>query len=687
LKFTGATRELEQVLKMEFMLLYQETKKAKAVWCMVSALAAVLGCTEAAKTNRCDLEDTVDGDRDTAQDSAFDADSDSTADIDAGSDATADSAATADADTDTNADTERLCELKTMTFQNGVNGYADMTDIEIRQAYPETSYSFQENISVDRQMDLASSSETQGLLRFKNIFGDKDGQIPRDAAVESAFLTVFPTDYSVNSIAIHRMLKNWSTSSNWNSFSTGVFADDVDAVRGADDVITVPSMDFTSFDVTESLLVWQNQTAPNYGWVFLDDGNDGWTFAASGNGDLSILPALTVTVDPCALRVVLDSPEGRSTKVDTAAVGALPMAVTVFGAADGIDVSFFSRKKSKDTPWTLIVIPDTQIYSASHPEIFQSMTKSIVDYREALNIQMVMHMGDITNSESQTAEWDNANAALSVLFDNNIPLTLCLGNHDHSGFSTVGATTNFSATFPASRFEDFPWWEDGSEFNDNNDQYVTLTIGSDDYLFMALDFCPDADEIAWANDVLSRHPNHKAVLSTHSFIDDTRGEYRGTSCSDTSYIFNDLVKKHANLRLVLCGHQHSVDGEFYRVDENEAGLEVFQLVTDYQTRTDGGDGRLRMMTFDPSNDEIRVHTYSPYTRTFDTDADSQFALPIEMVPFAEVGRVFNLKDGQKAALTVSDLDRNTEYEWYATATSEGRTVIGPRQTFTSGSAP
>jgi hypothetical protein len=284
------------------------------------------------------------------------------------------------------------------------------------------------------------------------------------------------------------------------------------------------------------------------------------------------------------------------------------------------------------TTWTLIALPDTQRYSLSNPEIFTSQTRWIVDNRERLNIQMVMHEGDIVEHWDSVPQWDAAEASLSWLIDANFPLTLTPGDHDHQGQTPDGSTQYFYEYFPETRFNDDPWW--GGDYNDNTNHYVLLTIGHDDYIFMGVDFCPSADEIAWANAVLFAHFRRKAILMTHSLIDDN-GEYYGTSdCSryqgDTSFIWNDLIRHHDNLRLVLCGHMHLNDGEHRRTDTNLNGVPVHQVLANYQAREQGGNGRLRIMTFIPMLDQILVRTYSPYTNEFETDEDSQFTLSYDM---------------------------------------------------------
>ncbi len=295
-------------------------------------------------------------------------------------------------------------------------------------------------------------------------------------------------------------------------------------------------------------------------------------------------------------------------------------------AADG------SSESCDANAWTLIALPDTQYYSLSYPEIFESQTRWIVDNRERLNIQMVMHEGDLVENWNSVAEWNVADATMGLLIDANIPLTATPGDHDHEGQTPDGSTQYFYEYFPETRFNDNPWW--GGDYNDNTNQYVLRTISNDDYIFVAVDFCPSPDEIAWANGVLDEHSSRKAIMVTHALIDDDGAYYGASDCSryqgDTTFIWNDLIRRHDNLQLVLCGHMHLNDGEHHRTVRNTNGVPVHLVLANYQMRELGGNGRLRIMTFVPTRGQIQVQTYSPYTGEFETDEDSQFALPYEM---------------------------------------------------------
>ena len=47
-----------------------------------------------------------------------------------------------------------------------------------------------------------------------------------------------------------------------------------------------------------------------------------------------------------------------------------------------------------------------------------------------------------------------------------------------------------------------------------------------------------------------------------------------------------------------------------------------------KSRENGGNGWLRLITFVPKENQIEFRTYSPSLDQYETDADSQFTLPL-----------------------------------------------------------
>ena len=184
----------------------------------------------------------------------------------------------------------------TVTFQEGVDGYASTEDTHLEEDTPTTSYGAQTTLEVD--LSNSGGGQEQLLIRFDNLFGSGAGQIPDGATIISASLTLEQTDESGSSatVTLHRMLTSWNESSTWNSMTGGISTDDVEAVSTADATLHNPETNETKVltGLESTLQAWADGTATNYGWVMISDNSNGLIFNSSENGTTSLRPILTV---------------------------------------------------------------------------------------------------------------------------------------------------------------------------------------------------------------------------------------------------------------------------------------------------------------------------------------------------------------------------------------------------------
>ena len=79
----------------------------------------------------------------------------------------------------------------------------------------------------------------------------------------------------------------------------------------------------------------------------------------------------------------------------------------------------------------MVMLPDTQQYSRSFPELFYAQTQWIKENRDKENIVFVTHVGDVVNDRKKdTNQWVVAHKAMSVL-DGVVPWGVAIGNHDY----------------------------------------------------------------------------------------------------------------------------------------------------------------------------------------------------------------------------------------------------------------
>ena len=267
--------------------------------------------------------------------------------------------------------------------------------------------------------------------------------------------------------------------------------------------------------------------------------------------------------------------------------------------------------------FTIIVLPDTQLYSEEYPWIFENQTQWIIKNKESLNIVFVTHLGDIVDHWWSIEEWDNANTSMSKL-DGDLPFGVLPGNHD--GAETGGDLSNYNNYFGFNRFNNESWYG-GAFQNINTNNYQLFSAGEDDYLIFHLQNNPSDSVLAWADNIIDYYPTRRVIVSTHYYIGWLLVGGQRSNVGDR--IWEKLVKPHADqIFLVFSGHYidevritSSVDGNF-----------VHQLLSDYQDRPNGGNGWLRIIEFSPKIDEISIKTYSPYLNKYETDSNSQFIL-------------------------------------------------------------
>ncbi len=295
--------------------------------------------------------------------------------------------------------------------------------------------------------------------------------------------------------------------------------------------------------------------------------------------------------------------------------------------------------------WTLVLLPDTQCYAESHPEILTSQIRWIVENRATRNIAFVLHEGDITDNDTPD-QWTNAKNSLSLL-DGVVPYALAPGNHDFGPNGGAAVRDSLlSKYFPAELFESRPTFGGLYEHDKLDNSYHLFTAGGREWLVIALEWGPRDGVVKWANRVLDKYPERTAMIVTHAYLysDDTRYDHvnrPGQNWNPHSYptaklpggvndgeeLWQKLVSKHANVAFVLCGHVCN-DGAGRLTSTGEHGDRVHQLLANYQFRPQGGEGYMRLMEFLPGGKTVQVKTYSPYRDEYLTDDQQQFVLDV-----------------------------------------------------------
>jgi hypothetical protein len=168
----------------------------------------------------------------------------------------------------------------------------------------------------------------------------------------------------------------------------------------------------------------------------------------------------------------------------------------------------------------------------------------------------------------------------------------------------------------------------GHYASDNNSHYDLITANGVDFIIVYLVWhAPtnlDLGAINWVNTTLQAHPDRRAIVVSHELIH-SNGNWSDRG-KGVGYQLYETIKGNKNLFMMWCGH---FTGEGRKLDVYQ-GNETYTLLSDYQDYPNGGNGRLKLLTFDPAHDLVKVETYSPYANTWDTGGSSRFTIPFSM---------------------------------------------------------
>ncbi|MBI5832679.1 MAG: metallophosphoesterase [Armatimonadetes bacterium] len=306
---------------------------------------------------------------------------------------------------------------------------------------------------------------------------------------------------------------------------------------------------------------------------------------------------------------------GRSSAPPAAALASAPTAVPAAPAP----------APAPPEEWTLAVLPDTQYYSAKYPKYFEDECRWLAKNASAKNLKYVVHVGDITDSNGDK-QWAVAKKCLGLL-DGVVPLALVPGNHDYTGGGgALDRKTGLDKHFPPDAFKASASF--GGLYDEKSlaNSYHLFSAGGRDWLILCLEFGPRDEVVAWANGVLDKYPDRLVLVATHAYLSnagprlDQHGVKPGHGphkypmakqpggVNDGEELWQKLIRKHAGVALVVCGH---VSGVARLTSKNDAGGEVHQMLSDYQSEKEGGEGYLRILHFSADGKTLDVRSYSP----------------------------------------------------------------------------
>ena len=297
--------------------------------------------------------------------------------------------------------------------------------------------------------------------------------------------------------------------------------------------------------------------------------------------------------------------------------------------------------------FSMIVLGDPQTYNKYdiNQPIFELCTAWIADNVNHLNIKAVLCTGDLVEQNenikmnrkmvNQTSRemWEAASRSLSRL-DGKVPYIISCGNHDYGYKTAENGRTKFPEYFP---FERNSCWRDClvADFPNRNGDISMENAAFEfhdrnwgDILVITTEFAPRPEVLEWARTLATseKYIGHKVIAMTHSYLKHRTAEYTDNSRykvrpqTSGKDFWDKFVSVTPNVVLVVCGHTGRPggfeDSVAYRVDKNEAGRNVHQMMFNVQIlgggwEGNGGDGWLRILEFMPDGRTVKVKTYSP----------------------------------------------------------------------------
>lgn len=246
--------------------------------------------------------------------------------------------------------------IKTLTFQQGLNGYSGAVDTYLSEGAPTTAYGTAPVLYMDVTTpdDPPPAPPTldgfMALLRFDQLFGLGSNQIRPDAQIEAAYLYLMTpgfTNAPGGGTEIDRMLMMWTATDTWNTFGgDAVQANNIEALGTPDWNTGSVIYGEIRIDVTPSLKLWQTG-ATNRGWAFLPNSTDQWQYFSSDSEAINERPRLVVVaknVPPKVESVVINNGAAQRSRVDSITINFSTM---MFGpGATPPTASAFELKRS-----------------------------------------------------------------------------------------------------------------------------------------------------------------------------------------------------------------------------------------------------------------------------------------------------------------------------------------------------
>ena len=216
----------------------------------------------------------------------------------------------------------------------------------------------------------------------------------------------------------------------------------------------------------------------------------------------------------------------------------------------------------------------------------------LIDNQELLNLQYVMHVGDLTdnlnyytasNVNSSYKKWqiegmieaDYGFQMLNKLTEAGIPWSLSRGNHDggydKNALAVWDKYWTQSNAYTKAKTNDLLDGEPAKYCVTTRDgvdhiysYYEKLEINGIKYLILVLDLEAGDTVLAWANEVAAYFTDYRIIVSTHAYLGSRAAlmtSLMGSADLNNAgqTVWDEFVSQHSNIQMMICGHSSGED--------------------------------------------------------------------------------------------------------------------------------
>lgn len=303
------------------------------------------------------------------------------------------------------------------------------------------------------------------------------------------------------------------------------------------------------------------------------------------------------------------------------------------------DMEAIRKKDEYEYTYSLAFIPDVQYMTQTYPHTLDPLFDYLLEKKGEKNIQYVLGLGDMTNANT-LPEWYNIRRQYEKL-NGKLPYSLVRGNHD---ILLNNKEKIFDQAFGSKGTYYYDHVKKNGGFMDESSSantYLLFTVGEIDYMILCLDFGINDEVVKWANTILDKYPERRAIITTHGYLnadgstldelDYARPTSYDKSLNDGEDIWETLISKHDNVDMVVCGHMHQ-DNIVYTRREGKDGHAVYEILIDPQStdKSLGGSGMVAFMYFTEDGRHAKIEFYSTVLDKYLHESNAYISLDFDL---------------------------------------------------------